>query len=202
MKKIIAMLLALFALTAFCSCGVSELLERAVSRGTTGESVYRNEKLNITFTKSDDMVFLTDEEIASLMNISKDLMTNGDEIFEIAGLTSVTDFLAKNPVTGNNVALVFEDLVKTGNSTISESQYLDASKRQLSGQAGFNYTFGETSSVKLGGETYVKLDAQATYGGTRMHQGFYVRKVGTYMVVITITTVDDTPLATYEAMFS
>ncbi len=200
MKKIIALTLALICVLGLCACG-SISSSGDVSRGKVKGDVYKNDSVNITFTKPDNMIFATDEEIAAMMDVSKDVIANGDKIFEIAELTTVTDFIAKNPVNGNNVGLVFEDLVKTGNSKITVSQYLEASKNQLK-NSGISYTFGEESEIKLGSETYAKMVAKASYSGVKMTQAFYLRKVGKYMVCITITVTDGTSLSAFEAMFS
>lgn len=200
MKKLVSLALVIICILTLCACGNKS--SNDVSRGKTSDNVYKNESINLTFTKNDDMLFATDEEIAAMMNVSKDILENGDKIFEVSKLTTVTDFLAKDPVTGNNVVLVFEDLVKTGNSGITISQYIEASKNQLKGQSGFNYTFGDESEIKLGEETYTKLTAKLNYSGTKMNQSFYFRKVGKYMVCITVTVTDNTPISEFEAMFS
>ncbi len=203
MKKVLALLLALLAVAAFCSCDPASVISSLKpSRGAVANNVYTNESANLTFTKPDNMVFATDEEIAAMMDVAKDILNDGDKLFEIADLAVIYEFMAKDLVSGNNISMIFENLVKTGSSQITEDQYLSVTKNQLKAQAGLTYTFGETSDIKLGEETFKKLSATATYNGITMEQAFYVRKMDKYMLVITMTSVDGTPMSTFEAMFS
>jgi hypothetical protein len=95
-----------------------------------------------------------------------------------------------------------ENLTVTGSSNITNKQYIEAVKAQLNGQTSVKYTIGEVSSAKLGSETYDVLALTAQANGVTMAQNMYIRKVGTHMIVITITVTDGTAMSTYEAMFS
>ena len=95
-----------------------------------------------------------------------------------------------------------EDLTRSGSSNITATQYFNAVKTQLMSQTSVNYTIGETSTAKIGAETYDVLSLTATSNGMNLSQNMYIRKVGTYMVCITITSVDGTEMSTLEAMFS
>ena len=198
-RQIVTLILAVLMLLSFCSCGTTPQI--TITRGTINGNVYTNESTGITLTIPDSMIFATDNEIAELQNLSKDIITNGENIFEAAKLTSFIDVMANDPYTGNNLNITYEDLSKSFSSNITTQQYTDLLKQQLSA-TGLSYTFGEVSEITLGGETYTKLLAQTEYMGIPMTQGLYVRKLGNYMIAIAITVVGGNDLSPYEAMFS
>jgi hypothetical protein len=200
MKKIIALILALICVFALCACDENAgKIKISFTRGETNEHVYLNESINIKFTKTEDMVYATDEELAAMMRIGLETLTNNKELFDLAATTC---FLAKDVISGNNVVCVMENLTVTGSSNITNKQYIEAVKAQLNGQTSVKYTIGEVSSAKLGNESYDVLSLTAQANGVTMAQNMYIRKVGTHMVVITITVTDGTAMSTYEAMFS
>jgi hypothetical protein len=148
------------------------------------------------------MVYATDEELAAMMNIGLETLTDNKALFEQAKLSAITCFMAKDVTTGNNVVLVMENLKMSGSSNITTKQYFEAVKTQLKAQTSITYTIGETSTAKLGNETYDVLSLTASANGVTMAQNMYIRKVGSYMVCLTITSVDGTEMSTFEAMFS
>lgn len=204
MKKIIALILAVICVFGLCSCDEKKIKDTIenLTRGEVNEHVYVNESINITFTKTENMVYATDEELAAMMNIGLETLTDNKALFEQAKLATITCFLAKDVATGNNVVLVMEDLSKNSFTNITTKQYYEAVKSQLQAQTSVNYTIGETSTAKIGGETYDVLSLTAKANGMTMSQNMYIRKVGKYMVCITITSVDGTEMSTFEAMFS
>ncbi len=196
-KQLLALTLALILIVSLVGCSKDIKLRQ----GSTYGNVYTNTDADITFTKSDTMEFASKSEIAELMDVSEDIIANGKEIFDSMDITSFIDFLALDTATGNNVALTFEDLSKTGNANMSMDEYIKISKENIIA-TGVSYTFEDESEVKLGGKTYAKLVATTTYYGVSMTQAIYVRKIGHYIALITVTVVDGTPVSTYEAMFS
>lgn len=204
MKKIIAFVLAAICVFGLCSCDEKKANNKIenLTRGEVNEHVYVNESIGITFTKTENMVYATDEELAAMMNIGLETLTDNKALFEQAKLSAITCFLATDVTTRNNVVLVMEDLTRSGSSNITTAQYFNAVKTQLMSQTSVNYTIGETSTAKIGAETYDVLSLTATSNGMNLSQNMYIRKVGTYMVCITITSVDGTEMSTFEAMFS
>lgn len=199
MKKLIALLLALVTLASLLvSCGALTKVER----GTREVDVYTNDSIDVTFTIPTGWNFYSDSEIAALMNISSDLWKD-PELFENADVASVIDFMAVQNNAQNNVNLVFENLAASGNTAMSVSKYIETSKELMKEQLpGASYAFSENTKVTLGSETYTRVTATCAYNNISMIQYLYVRKVGTYMIVITATTNTKESPETFEAMFS
>ena len=132
MKKIMVLILALICVFGLCACD-EEIGKVKISftRGETNEHVYINESINIKFTKTENMVYSTDEELAAIMNISLEVLTDNKALFEQAKLSVITCFMATDVTTRNNLVLVMEDLKLSGSSNITTKQYFEAVKSQL-----------------------------------------------------------------------
>ncbi len=207
MKKIISLLLiAVLAAALLCSCNLDDVAGEivdsiTVKRGVADAESYTNESIGITFNKPADWVFYTDEQIAEIMNISKDLFKD-ENLLESAEITSVIDFMAVNATTGDNVNLSIENLLASGNGLMTVEEYADASKNILLTQSGLTYTFGNNEKVTVAGEEYLRITAMTTVNGASMTQYMYLRKCGTSMIVFTATSMSGAEPETFEAMFS
>lgn len=207
MKKIIALIISVISVLTLCGCSSGKDAENnggdSVTLGTVEGNVYQNDSIDVTFTKTDAMLFATDEELHELMSGGLEIFKDGNLLFEHDDHPVNAAFLSKEPVTGNYVLMVIEDLIKTGNSGITDVQYYDVVKKQLEEQTSdLKYDFGEIQKVELGGESYSLMPVTVSVYGEKMLQNMYIRKVGTYMIGITITVFDKTPVSAFEEMFS
>ncbi len=198
MKKFIAILLLLSTMAMlFASCG-SEKIER----GTVVDKTYTNESIGITYNLPSGWEYYTDEEIAKLMNIAAENYKD-ENILNSAKITTVIDFMAFNPSTGDNVNLSFENLIPSDSTKITVDEYIEVTKKNLSEQLpNVSYQFDNVVKVTIGGTEYTRLTASCSSSGINMKQYIYVTKVGTYMVCISASTIKNVPAATFEAMFS
>ncbi len=213
MKRIISVLTVLLMITVlFCSCKKQEIPDETSSssestteapvvkfeRGETSGTKYTNESIKLSFTLADGWRFYTDQEIAAMLNITVDMFKDKD-IFKSSDLVSLIDFMALDPVSGNNVNLSVENL----KTDISVSEYADAFKKLLAQQLpGATYSFGETKEIKLGENTFLKLPATCSYSGVNMNQYVYLLKIENYMISISATSVNGADASVFEAMFT
>lgn len=205
MKKITIIVMTIVLSVCCCSCALIDAIRDktvTVVRGEQDGNVYTNSSVNVTFTKTDDMIFWTDEEIAELMQIGLDQLKNGEDLAKYVDVALIYEFNASDPSTNNGVMLVIENLAYTGSTKWSEEQYMQVSIDQIKSQTNMNYSFSEISEKKLGKENYTFVEATLKAGLSAISQYIYVRKVGKYMLQISITSTDGTPLSYYEAMFS
>jgi len=161
------------------------------SRGEISGNVYDNAFAEITFTKPDSWTFMTDAELAEQIGVALDKL-NAKNPFENDEVLALIDALASDE-DGNNVSISFEE------TNITPAAYLNSVKTQLS---SLGYTFGETSTVELGGVSYTKLVASVTMEGVSMNQGLYVRTVDGLMCILTVTLTSGNDFTACEAMFS
>lgn len=198
MKRILTVALAILCLASclsFCACGGGATFER----GSKADSSYTNQSMNLVFNKPTGWVFYTDEQLAELMDVAKDIV-NDKEIFEKAEVSTIYEFMAVDNRTGNNVNMTVEKI----SSLTSLDSYIKSFKEQLPGQlTGFTVTFeDDMPEITLGGSTFVRLTAHLSASGASMDQYYYFCKVGTKLVGVIATDVNGLTSQAFEDMFT
>ena len=82
MKRILTIALSILCLASclsFCACGGGATFER----GSKADSSYTNQSMNLVFNKPTGCVFYTDEQLAELMDVAKD-MVNDKELLHFS----------------------------------------------------------------------------------------------------------------------
>ena len=202
MKKSFALLL-IFVITAVSLCSCAMFGNTNLMRGTITDNTYTNTSLGITLTLPDGWRFYSTSEIASVMNITKEILEDPD-ILDSTDITTFMDFMATNASGTNNINMSIENLATTGNQNLSAEELLAMLQEQVQQQLpSAQYTFSQSTTVTLGNGQFLKTEAQCTYSGIRMSQYIYIRKLGNHAVAITATLIDDSlTSADIEAMFS
>lgn len=162
--------------------------EKELSMGSWNESVYTNDFLNLKYTLPAGWISYSNEEIATLMNISSDL-AYGEKDFlkEIAKLTSVYYLFTQNTTNNNNVSVLTEKPLVD----VTVEYYIDQLKTQLAAMTTIKYEIGETSTIKIGDKDVTVLSVTAPE--YNLLQKYFVYKVDKYFVgiVATSTTGED-----------
>ena len=157
--------------------------EVGISLGTWEGSVYTNDFLNLTYNLPQNWVKYSDEEIAEIMNLGAEIVTNGNEFLkEVSKLTSVYYIFTQDLETNNNVSVYSEKVVYD----FDVEYYLTQVKNQLESLTDINYVIGENSSANIDGVEYTTLDVSVA--GLPILQKYYVRKQGKYFVGIIATS--------------
>lgn len=201
MKKFGALLLAIIMVFMLVACNGQKV---ELSRGTIEGDVYKNESLGFEFTKPASWVYATDEEIADSLNIAVDNIL-GDNFKEaLENNPAIYDMMVVDMITGTNINIVYENLKKSFATNITEEQYVDALKRQVSGVSGMTVSFpDELEKVKLGEGDFTKCVCNTTLSGfnATMTQVYYLCKVDGYMVSVIVTITSGYTVTDIEAMF-
>ena len=199
MKKILVLTLAILMCFGCVACGS----EKQISHGTVENNVYTSEFTGITFTAPSGWTYLSEDEIAELMNTTADVFTDDKFAEAVKDLDNFTDMMVTDPQTGTNVNVLYENLVLSGNSKITEEEYLDVSIEQMkNAMAGISVELVGSEDATLSGANYLRAELKTTASGISMSQYLYMRKVSNYMVVVTVTITSGYELADLEAMFS
>ncbi len=206
MKRFVMLLLVMSLLVTTVGCAAMALIPavkgKSVSRGTIEGDVYTSEFIGVSFTRPSTWVYATDEEIANAMQIGAELMNKENFAAQAEKMNNVYDMMASDLMSGDNINIVFENLKASNSSNITEEQYIEVVKNMLKEQvAMFNYVVGDAEKCKLGQQEFYRLPIEGNYLGADFKQFMYIRKEGTYMVVITLSLFSDKKLAEYEAMF-
>lgn len=161
------------------------------ARGEWKDNVYSSQFLGISFTLPAEWAYATDEEIAEMMNLGADLLGNDKEyLAEIAKVKTVYDMMAQDPATGTNVIVMFENLaLSVGGTKLSEEEYAEILKEQLTAVDTLEYTIGEIAKKQLGGHEFTVLSTTVESAG--LQQEYYLLKEGKYMACVLLSGATD-----------
>ena len=172
-----------------------------LSRGVVDGNTYTNNYLGFSFTKPDSWVYYSDEEIASLMNMSVDMMLGENFKYAFEQIPMVYDMMAVDYVSGSSVSMAYEKLVVP---SMTEEQYVAALERTMAGVSGMTVIFPDASdyeTVKIGDTEFLKVACTTTSNGVTMTQVYYLYKVDGYMSFILVTAANGYNASDIEAMF-
>ncbi len=193
--------LTLVTVLSLVACGGTDK-NTPFARGAINGNVYHSDFAGVTFTKPDNWKFSTDEEIAKLLGVGLDVLQSGDK-FDASELASTIDFQASDPATGNNVNMSVEKLNPINAATVSIDDYIESFRSTLTTQfQGMSATFGDTTETTIGENTYKRVTANVQMSGVSMQQVYLLRKVGKYVVCITMTSTNGGDISSLEAMLS
>ncbi|MBR2926065.1 MAG: hypothetical protein IKC31_00620 [Clostridia bacterium] len=210
MKKILALALAVVTMLLLASCDFPLFNTQSddgkqpseISRGTIKGDVYTSEYLGLSFTKPEEWVYSTDEEIAAALNLGADMILGENFKNALENNGTIYDMMVVDIVTRSNINVGFENLSKTFASNITVEQYIQAVKTQMESVAGMTVTFPESfETVKLGKTEFTKVECTATVQGVAMKQVYYLKKVDNIMCFITVTIPRGYTVEQIEAMF-
>lgn len=200
-RVLLAAVMAVVMLASLAACTGKEE-EKSYERGTVEGNVYHSEFAELTFTKPDSWKFSTDEEIAAALGVGLDVLESSDK-FDASELASTIEFQAVNAATGDNAVMTVEKLNALSAATVTVDDYIKSFRETLVTQfENFSATFGDTTETTIGENTYKSISADITMSGISMRQVYLLRKVGRYMVCITLTSVGADGIPAIEAMFS
>ena len=191
MKKILCALLAVLMMMSIVGCSTESA---KFDPGKVVGNVYTSEYAGLTFTAPEGWTFASDEEIADLMGLSMELVTDNEAAQKIAELTTVYGMMAKSADQLNNVQVVFENTSLTG-SKLSAEDYVELVASQLDTvYADFGATFeaSDVETIKIGTNDYSYIDISVDMGdGLVLEQGYACRKIDKYMASIVITAYEE-----------
>lgn len=187
------------------STGVSNAadnINREITRGTINGNVYYSDYSGVTFTKPDEWVYSSDEQIAEMMNIAQELLDTNSFQDMALQLSSVYDMAVTDIVTGTNINISYENLALSNSTDITEAEYADIVVEQINSLTTMNTEVVDQSTVTLSGNEYLRITCNSDYDGFIMTQVYYLRKIDSFMNSIIVTLVGDYTIADIEAMFS
>ena len=121
MKKWLALLLAAMMALALVACGDTpanndndnkdnDTKIEEFARGSWDGNVYTNDSLNLTVTVPDGWKIATDEELAAIMGITIDSLTEQGVSEEFLKAQNTYEMMAQDPTNGSNVIVMAENL--------------------------------------------------------------------------------------------
>ena len=137
-----------------------------------------------------------------------DMVKDGDK-FETSDVSSMVEFHA-NGTGGSNVIMTIEKISALAATVNTVDDCVKSLKENITKQlegSGMSYTFGNTTTTKIGEHEYRRLEAtlETSVAGTAVNieQIIYIRLVGKYLVSISLTAaLGDVEMPQMEAMLS
>lgn len=192
MKKWLALLVAVMTVV-FTACGSTPAnngddngnnAAETFARGSWEGSVYTNESIGLTVTVPEDWNIATDEELAAIMGITIDSLSEEGLSEEFLKAQNIYEMMAQDPTYGTNVIIMAENLAVTvGGTKYDEKAYSDVVINTL--PEDYGYTFEEPQTVSVGGRDYYLLQAVAKDG--TLGQDFLFTRIGNYMVSVMLS---------------
>lgn len=177
-----------------------------LTRGVWDGNTYTSEYAGITFTMPENWISATDEQIASMMSVSVDIMSDaGLEVSEeMLQLQAIYDMMATDTLTGTSVLVMYENLaVVVGGSSYTEKQYLEEVSKQLD-TASMGNANEEITEETLCGNTYTVMKVELEVQDISATQYYYMRKIDKYMqgIIISVMNGDEDTATQVLSYFS
>lgn len=159
-------------------------------RGTVEDGVYTNASMGITVAPGDGWTFLSDDEMATLYDVSSDLFS--EEVVESFEKSNVIYDMYCQNAEGSTINVNIDRGNLFSSLAISERDYLEMSSAQLEGSleafSGVTMTRNEMGEIEINGATvpciYVTLE-YTDYGVT-VYEAVVAKKSGAYFAAITL----------------
>ena len=183
--------------------GCSSEGDKALMRGVLTENTFSSEFLGVSFEAPVGWIYATDEEIADMMGMTAELLSDSGLNFSKKALErqSIYDMSVDDPKTFSSVIVCYENLsMVLGGTRYTEEQYLDTLAKQLQ-VLGMGYqSVGEVYNQNLGTVEFSVM--QFDIPEFKTSQYYFVRKTGKYMSCIIITVFPGATLEEILAYFS
>lgn len=196
MKKFLTTALCFItALALLTACGSGEL-DMDVVMGSVSDGVYTNEYAELTFSPGSDWTFYDDSSLYEMMDISEDSVDTESRRQNVLSRTQTLYTMMAMDEIGANLIIGFENLtLSTDGTSYSSEDYANELVAQCTASG---YTFGDVTTITIGGNTYYQAVGTVEESGYDMIQAFLVRRIDDYMCFLIITTIDGYTVTTDE----
>lgn len=209
MKKIIAILLMLALVFSFTACGDdipdgspngtlktdetddTQNEDVPLSMGQAEGNVYESKFIGIGFKLPENWIFYTQEEINKINNIAAD-MVDEDIAETLANADIIYDMYAQDNTTGNSVNINLEKMNLISSAFNTAEQYTQLACTDLKDallSMGYEEVIANATTVTFAGEECHAVDVVATAENVMLYEKIVCKKVGSYMVNITVATI-------------
>lgn len=170
------------------TANTAEALE--FTRGTVVGGVYSNDFSGIVFEVPEDWTVSTDEELAEVMGLGSEYLTDkAAESAELAKMTTIYDLMCSAPNGIDSVSIAYENAALEGVPDATAEEIAEAVSNSLITGTTLGYEKVGIETRTLGSQEYVVLMMSAQQYG--FIQTYYLRRVGDYCVTIIFTCQND-----------
>ena len=212
MKKIIALLMCLALVFSLAACSDNNgganvtpdadgASSKVISRGTINGDVYTNDFIGITFTKPADWNYLSDAEIADVLNAGQKEMDLTSTEKALNKIALIYDAAAKS-ADGTSVYIMYENPLLTFSREVTADEYAEQINQGFIETERPTYTNISKENVTLGNADFIKLLYEVSLDGVQFTQAYYVTVIDKYVVSVILSGLTAEDITAMEAMFS
>ncbi len=176
MKKFSVLFLTIIIALSLCGCGNDIVPEKGIIEG----SVYTSETLGIRFTAPDGWEYYSEEELEQFQDESQ------PETEETAD--SIQDMICVNMTDGSSINILYEDLKSLYGAILNEKSYIEIGIENIEDTLGDSVISADSATVEVDGTSFNCIKLRTDYDTFTMEQTMLVKKVGNYMVLITVSS--------------
>jgi hypothetical protein len=201
-KKVTFIFAAAAAAWLLTGCGGMSASVRQFDVGTIDGDTYTNVFADLTFTLPEGWVFVTGDEFDQFFEYADDEAFGEErsdfEEYEVEATEYCMYARAEDQSSG---AMVMFDRLSgdIDRTDITEDEYMDLTWQQLSDNDDMEFEFVNRTDAVLGAYNFKALAALTP--DIEMAQGFYIRRVGDYMLNVYIYICDEQSIDTIETYF-
>lgn len=169
------------------------------SKGIVSESGWESQWIGLRFTAPEGTKMTTEEELAALMGISEDLLSEdlSEAQIKYAELTSVKEMMCYDEATNTNVIVGVDRMP----IRISEEVFADQIEQSLTSLSAMTYErLGENETVDVAGIPYLRTGYRVEVGGQSMYMDYYVKMIEDRAVSLVLTYGEDSEELTSSMM--
>lgn len=174
--------------------------ETSITRGTWTDGVYYNATAGFNFTPPENWLLASDEEIAQLVGVSKEML--GTEGEDLSDHEVVYDTFVQNPDNGTNVFIIYQKVSMLGALGMGIGDIMDEIVKQMGENTAMNCTYVGTTEQTLGSTDYQCAEFDVDISGITIKQYILVNKFMNYITNITITAMASEPIEEFLPMFT
>lgn len=197
-KRILAMVLLMSLIfTIFTGCSSKAKVEKVISLGVMEGNNYSNDYFGLSLTLPDDWYIATQEEIALITDIGKELIVGDDEEknqqFDLSMEQTINMvFSFKYPLDyidgfNPNFMVMAENLNLIAGLTIKNGADYLAIMEDIMGSTGMPYVFNDVYTEKIGGKEFHVLESGLILGYMNVNQKIYATIMDGYALVFSIS---------------
>jgi len=167
---------------------ISEKVAEA-TRGTVTDGVFTNDVFKVSFPVEDDWYICNDEEIATIIGLTEDLLDENSNLtaaqIEASTMGTIYDIVFYFADMQSNVNVAYINLDNLGDyKTLPATTYAKLTATQLESMGVNGYECSDVTTETFGNKEWARLDASTDQG---FDQTMIIRKENGYMVTITVT---------------
>jgi|GEM_PF-6784709 len=193
-KSLSALALLTCLILALTACSLSSVMKGNIKGGTWEGDTFTNTWSDLKFTLPEGYACLSAAEMSETFAAGQEIMVNegvtSDAQYNFASMKTLYDCLVTTSDGASNLIICYENLLLGSQKTLTAEGYYNILKGQLETVSEMGYTFATPTEATVAGQTYFVGHVTGLEGA--LFQDFYIRKHDNAMVVLIVSSIEET----------